>query len=524
LARLALATLCLPIASAAFAASSDDIDRMQDLVSRVGPVIGSASACPGIGQHRIDTMAAKFRTAIASVPETADRDNLDQLFDHYLADGRSAVASGKVPCDSAEQQFATMEQAVSTTAPSAPPPGPPAAAVPGPPAAAVPSPPTAAVPPPATPPSDNGDHEIRFGMVAPFSGHSHDIGRQMEIGITAAFNRINDAGGINGKTLRLVVADDGYEPSRTLNAMKTLTEKDHVLAFIGNYGTATGAIAMNYALEQRILFFAPFSGSNIFRKTPPDRYVFNYRASYDEEMDAVVRYLIRVRHLQPRQIAVFAQDDAYGEAGYLGVARTFRTLGLNEEAILRINYKRNTLEVDDAINTLRRQKPVIKAVIMVATYRAAARFVEKTRDILPDLIYTNTSLVGSTQLANELMLLGSRFAAGIIVTQVLPAIGDNSTEVLEYRDAIAKYFPNVAQPDYISFEGYVAASILIEGLKRTPAPIDNEKLITSLEAMRNFDLGVGPPLSFGRAQHQASHEVWGSVIDSDGNFQPLELK
>ena len=206
-----------------------------------------------------------------------------------------------------------------------------------------------------------------------------------------------------------------------------------------------------------------------------------------------------------------------------GVAKAFRTLGANDGAIVRLNYKRNTVDVDDAVNQLRAQKPPIKAVVMVATYRAAAKFIEKTRDAYPGMIYTNVSFVGSTSLAEELELLGPRFATGVIVTQVVPAVGGYSSAVLEYKNALAKYFPGEA-PDYVSFEGYVAANVLIQGLKRAGPQVDTERLIDNLEAMRNLDLGLGTSLNFGRSEHQASHKIWGTALDENGKYQPIELE
>jgi ABC-type branched-subunit amino acid transport system substrate-binding protein len=159
---------------------------------------------------------------------------------------------------------------------------------------------------------------------------------------------------------------------------------------------------------------------------------------------------------------------------------------------------------------------------MVATYRAAAKFIEKTRDAYPGLTYSNVSFVGSTALADELMLLGPRYASGVIVTQVVPAVGGYSSAVLEYKNALAKYFPGEA-PDYVSLEGYVAANVLIQALKQTGPQLDTEKLIDNLEAMRNMDLGLGTSLTFGRAEHQASHKIWGTAIDENGKYTALEL-
>jgi len=106
--------------------------------------------------------------------------------------------------------------------------------------------------------------------------------------------------------------------------MKQLYDKEQVFALSAMSGTPTAAVAIPYALERRALFFGAFTGSGILRNDPPDRYVFNYRASYAEETAAVVHYLIKLRRLQPRQIAVFAQQDSYGDAGFAGVAKAFR--------------------------------------------------------------------------------------------------------------------------------------------------------------------------------------------------------
>jgi ABC-type branched-subunit amino acid transport system substrate-binding protein len=360
-------------------------------------------------------------------------------------------------------------------------------------------------------------------MAAPFSGPAKELGRQMKLGIDTAFNRVNDAGGVEGRMLKLVAADDGYEPTRTPDAMKQLYEKEQVFGIIGNVGTPTAVVAVPYALERRMLFFGAFTGANVLRHDPPDRYVFNYRASYAEETDAVVRYLVKLRRIPPRQIAVFAQQDTYGDSGFAGVAKAIRALGANDGAIVRLNYKRNTVDVDDAINQLKLQKPPIKAVVMVATYRAAAKFIERTHDAYPGMLYTNVSFVGSTALADELMLLGPRYASGVIVTQVVPAVSGYSSAVLEYKNALAKYFPGEA-PDYVSLEGYIATKVLIQAMKRVGPQLDTEKLIDALEDTRNLDLGLGSTLNFGRSEHQASHKIWGTALDENGKFQPIELE
>ncbi|HEY0849734.1 MAG TPA: ABC transporter substrate-binding protein [Bradyrhizobium sp.] len=524
------------LAGPAGAAPGDKFDVLRDLASRVGAVVGSALTCKDIARPRVQVVVDKFTSVIreASANE-AERTELAQALDRGVTEGRTSVAVGRTDCRSADRQLADLERSVAgpslsavigpapANAAPAPAPAPAAAPAPGPTFAATTQGPApgAVFPPPVV--RGVTDREIRFGIAAPFSGSARELGRQMKLGIETAFNRVNEAGGVDGRMLKLYAADDGYEPSRTPDAMKQLYEKDQVFGIIGNVGTPTAVVSIPYALERKMLFFGAFTGANVLRNDPPDRYVFNYRASYVEETDAVVRYLVKMRKISPKQIAVFAQQDSYGDAGFQGVAKAFRAMGANDAGILRLGFKRNTVDVDEAVNQLKAQKQPIRAVVMVGTYRACAKFIEKTKELIPGLIYTNVSFVGSTALADELMLLGPKYATGVIVTQVVPAVSGYSSVVLEYKNALAKYFPGEA-PDYVSLEGYVAASVLIQAVKRAGPQLDTEKLVDTLEAMRELDLGLGTKLGYGRAEHQASHKVWGTAIDEKGKYQAIELE
>jgi ABC-type branched-subunit amino acid transport system substrate-binding protein len=368
------------------------------------------------------------------------------------------------------------------------------------------------------------DTEIRLGMAAPFTGPSKEFGRQLKLGIESAFDEANDNGKVAGRQLKLVTADDGYEPTRTGAAMKELYDKDQVFGVIGNYGSPTALISVPFALEHRMLSFGAFTGSNALRQDPPDRYVFNFRAGYAEEADAVVRYLVKVRRIRPEQIGVLAQQDAYGDAGTEGVAKAMRALrGGNAGSTLHLSYNRNTVDVDDAVAQLRLQKGQIKAMVLVATYRAATKFIEKTRDVYPGMVYATISGVGSTGLADELSLLGPRFAQGVIVTQVVPAVDGYASVILAYKSALGKYFPG-EPPDYVSLESYLSSRVLIEGLKRAGPQLDTEKVVDTLENMHNFDLGLGTPVNFGPGEHQAVHKIWGTELDQNGKYHAIDLQ
>ena len=138
-------------------------------------------------------------------------------------------------------------------------------------------------------------------------------------------------------------------------------------------------------------------------------------------------------------------------------------------------------------------------------------------------VFTSVSFVGSTALADELMLLGKKYATGVIVTQVVPAVDGHSSLVLDYKSSLAKYFPGDA-PDYVSLEGYVDATALIAALQRNGPDLDTERLVGTLENLRDLDLGLGTSVTFSRSDHQGVHKVWGTQLDETGHYQPIDLQ
>jgi branched-chain amino acid transport system substrate-binding protein len=549
-----VAAIALPLAGRS-AQGDERLNAALQTALDLGQVIGAATACPDIAPARIKGLTNRFTAALkefaANNDETA---TVGGAFEQGIVFGGQSIAARQTRCDAASRDLASWAantvplMPAATTAqasvPAAPAPAspPPAAAPSAPPPPPVLAAPVLAAPPPAPVapapvvsipgPTIQGvtAMEIRFGMAAPFSGPAKELGRQMRLGIDTAFQIANDAGGIAGRKLKLITADDGYEPGRTGDAMKQLYEKDLVFGFIGNVGTPTTVVALPYAMSHRALFFGAFTGAPLLRSDPPDRYVFNYRASYAEETYATVHYLVKIRHLKPEQIAVFAQQDGYGDAGFEGVAAAMRALSSNGDAgaIPRFGYQRNTDDVEAAIVQLQQYQRLhnpaqIKAVVMVATAKAAAKFIDRSRDRVPGLVYTNVSFVGSTALARELLALGPKVAAGVIVTQVVPPVDSYSSVVLNYKAALEKYFPGET-PDYVSFEGYLDANVLIEGLRRTGAQLDTEKLVIALETIKDFDLGVGAKIGFSSGEHQALHKVWGTQLDETGHYKPIGLE
>lgn len=387
------------------------------------------------------------------------------------------------------------------------------------------------------------DNEITLGMSAVFSGPARELGENMKLGIDTAFWAANEAGGVHGRKLRLIAVDDGYEGSRVASTMNELLEQRRVFAVLGNVGTPTSVVAAPIASKQKTIFFGAFTGAPALRQDPPDRYVFNYRASYREETAASVKYLTTVQKIPLEQIVVFAQEDSYGDAGYEGVRKAVRQFDRDAAEVLRAGYKRNTVDVDAAVaqivryhdkvenvrvgatsETLRVAKHPVKAVIMVATYRAAAKFIQKMRDVprLGKPVFFNVSFVGTDALAEELRGTNPANCQGVHVTQVVPPFSSGATGVRRYGEALAAFQPQ-AHPGFVSLEGFIVGSVFVEALKRTGPNLTTERLVDTLEQFSQIDLGFGAPLSFSLSEHQGSHKIWGTRLDAACVPEPVDL-
>jgi branched-chain amino acid transport system substrate-binding protein len=362
--------------------------------------------------------------------------------------------------------------------------------------------------------------EIVLGMSAVFSGSAEDLGKNMQRGILAGLERANRAGGVNGRKLRLIALDDGYEPARTGPNMRQLTEKDNVIALIGNVGTPTAIVAIPFANEQKTLLFAAFSGGPVLRNDPPDRYVINFRASDEEETAAMVDALVGIAGLKPEEIAFFTQRDSYGDAGFTLGMNALQRHGLKDpRKILHVGYERNTLAVEGAVATLLMAETPPRAIVMVGAYAPCAKFIRLSRTTDLNPLFLNVSFVGSVSLAAAL----GKTDAHIIVTQVVPHPLDASVPIVQdYHDDL-KYIDWSATAGFGDLEGYIATRILTLALQNIQGPVTREAVVDALEGLGNFEIGLGTPLYLSRTQHQASHRVWPTILKGD-QFVPFQWR
>ena len=355
-----------------------------------------------------------------------------------------------------------------------------------------------------------GDDRILFGQSAAFSGPAQALGRGMKLGIRAAFEERNRAGGVHGRKLDLVSLDDGYEPERAIGNTRRLIEEDRVFALVGAVGTPTSNAAEPIASAAGVPYIGPFTGAEFLRSRSRPM-VINVRASYFQETDEMVERL--TSDLGVSRIGILYQDDSYGLAGYKGLTRALKRRKLELAGVG--TYQRNTSAVKTAVLDLIHSEP--EAVVIIGAYRPVAEFIRWARLLGFDPVFVNISFVGSNALVRELGDAGD----GVLVTQVVPFPTDASLPIVgDYHRALAAHSPE-SKPGFVSLEGYLVGRFVVEALDRSGRDLTRNGFINAVTLTGVHDLG-GFELEFGPIDNQGSDRVFLTEIGADGRYHPIE--
>ncbi|MCC7292567.1 MAG: ABC transporter substrate-binding protein [Phycisphaerales bacterium] len=359
--------------------------------------------------------------------------------------------------------------------------------------------------------------EVLVGMSTALSGPAADLGLGMRAGVEAAFAAYNRRTDKPAKVaLTLKALDDGYEPSRAAPNVRELIETHHVAAILGNVGTPTAVVSIPIASESKIPFIGAFTGARVLRPTPPNRYVINYRASYAEECAAMVDALVAHAGLKPEDIALFTQRDAYGDDGYNSAMMAMKRHGLEDEnAIIHGRYERNSVAVEHALADMISSGDPPKAVIMVGTAIASAKFIRLAREYGLETRFLSVSFVGTAKLASELGDIGD----GVVVTQVVPHYDADLPIVKEFHASLPA--DAAFHKDFCALEGFVAAKMFLHAVDRIPGAVTPESIVQAMEGLGEHDIGLGEPLVLSAERHQASMRVWPTVLRG-GSPQPMK--
>lgn len=351
---------------------------------------------------------------------------------------------------------------------------------------------------------------VEFGQSCALSGPAEALGKGMRLGITAAFEEVNRAGGIHGRRLHLTTHDDRYEPEAAIVNTNRLIDEKQVFALIGAVGTPTSKAAEPIATEAGVPYVGAFTGAEFLRDAHKRPTVINVRASYYQETEEMIERL--TRDLGVERIGILYQDDSYGRAGLSGTLQALHRRGMTLAG--EATYPRNTRAVKTAVLDLRFANP--EAVILVGAYQPVATFIRWCRRLDFNPVFVNISFVGSSALARALGPSGK----DVVVTQVVPFPHDRRPPVVaRYHGALRAVAPN-AEPGFVSLEGYLTARVAVEALRRAGPDPTRKGFIAALQKAGAMDLG-GFRLLYGEFDNQGSDRVYLTVIDDSGRFRSI---
>ena len=346
--------------------------------------------------------------------------------------------------------------------------------------------------------------KIVLGQAAVFSGPAAQLGIQMRNGIQAYFAAVNEKGGVHGRKLELVTEDDKYEAKEAPGASKKLIEEHKAFALLGYVGTPTGTEHIKVTAPAKVPLVGMFTGAEALR-VPMSRYIFHVRASYYDETEKIVEQVLSTGG---KKIAVFYQNDGYGQAGLKGVEIAMGKRNLKIDALGTV--ERNTIAVEDAVKKIQAVQP--DAVVMVSAYTSCAEFIKQMKKAGSAATFYNVSFVGSTALAAALGKEGS----GVAISQVVPFPWGTSVPVVKEYQAAAKK-AGFADYNFGAMEGFLTAKVMVEGLRRAGRNLTREGFVDAMEKMNDVDLG-GFWVSYSPKSHTGSKFVDLTIIGHEGKF------
>jgi len=353
--------------------------------------------------------------------------------------------------------------------------------------------------------------ELVVGQVAPLSGVLAATGAQMVLGAKICFEHVNATGGIHGAKIRHVVKDDAYKIDETIRLTQEAIERDKAVALIGFAGTAnlTELLRRNILQEANIALVAPYTGGEPLRN-PFNPSIFHIRAGYADEAEHMIGHLVT---LGIRDIGVYYQNDGFGKAGLAGVEAALQRRDL--KLVASAPYERNKLDdsVAQAVGAFKTAG--VSAIIMISINPTTAAFVKAFRAAGGNAQLFNISVVDPAELVK---LAGVENMHGLGISQVVPFPYSPTLPVIrEFHKLFARYAPKDAAISYTSFEEFIGAKVLVEGLRRAGPRPTPEKVLRALESLGRHDVG-GFQVNFSRDNRIGSKYVEVTVIGRDGKL------
>jgi ABC-type branched-subunit amino acid transport system substrate-binding protein len=345
---------------------------------------------------------------------------------------------------------------------------------------------------------------IIIGQVAGFTGSVAGTVKELTAGAKVYFDHINAKGGIHGRKIVLESADDGFDPKKSPEAFKKLIEEKNVFAMFLSRGTPTNEAAYPVLEAAKVPLIGPSTGA-MSMYDPPRRYMFPVRASYHSETFKIVPQLI---NMGINRIALLYVDDSFGKDALAGVQQALKDNKLTAVAVA--SHARGSVNLGEAVMTIGKADP--QAVIMLTVADAGVAFVKQMKASGRNPTFLTLSNNSSNTFIKNL----GEDGWGVAVSQVSPYPFSGTAPITKEFLDLVKGKADVA-PSYSSMEGFIAAKVLVEGLRRAGPRPTREKLIAGLETMKAFDLG-GLDVTYGPNLRTGTTYIDITIISKSGKF------
>ena len=337
------------------------------------------------------------------------------------------------------------------------------------------------------------ERTLYVGSSLPMTGIIKSWGDSVNSGVNSYFKYANENNLIKNKNIEFLVYDDKYEPELTLENTNKLIYQDKIFALFGYVGTPTVKRVLPILYDEDIPFFSAFTGASFLRDNKNTNFI-NFRSSYEQEIETLINYLSVQKKLD--KIAVFYQNDDYGEEGYISLLELLKKKNLS--LVAEGSYKRNTLSISHAFNEIKNANTEV--IVMIAAYKTNSLLIKKAKENenLKDAIFCNISFGDANSMVKELEKLNTN-SKNLIFSQVVPNYADkNLPIVLEYQNLMQKYYPK-EELGFLSFEAFLSAKILVNAISRIKGDITRKKFLYMLKTTPN-NLLDGINLEFKNSQ------------------------
>lgn len=336
------------------------------------------------------------------------------------------------------------------------------------------------------------DKTLYIGASLPKTGIMKSWGDSVLVGVSSYLNYVNENTILKDKKIKFISYDDKYEPQLTKENIKKLLNNHNIFSFFGFVGTPTIKEIFPILNTEKTPFFAPFSGAGFLRNNTNVN-IINFRSSYDEEINKILDYLHRKNI---KKIAVFYQNDDYGEEGYTSILKSLYKY--NIKLVAQASYKRNTLAISHALNEIKTAKP--EAIIMIGAYKTNSLFIKnmKENSSFKNILFCNISFSDSITIIKNLKKLNVD-TNNLIFSEVVPLYSDTSLSVVrEYQKLMKKYYPN-KRLDFISLEAFLSIKTFVNAILNIKGNLTQKKLIKALKNPSK-DLLSGLNINFKNSQ------------------------